>query len=50
MRKRKYSKLFQKKINKLKGKELQNIINKRNQILSSLNLNNYKNLKNVLKK
>lgn len=50
MRKRKYSTLFKKKLKKLKGKELQNIINKRDEILSCKNIDHYKNLKYDLKK
>jgi len=44
MRKRKYGNLFKKALKKLKGKELQNILNKRDEILNSDNLYHYKNL------
>ena len=50
MRKRKYSNLFKKKIKNLKGKEAQNFIKKRNEILNQLDLDYYKNLKKSLKK
>ena len=50
MRKRKYSKLFKKALKKIKGKELQNILNKLNEILNSINLDHYKNLSKDLKK
>ena len=50
MRKRKYSNFFKKALKKLKGKELQNILKKRNEIMDSKNLNYYKNLRYDLKK
>ena len=50
MRNIKYSHLFKKRLEKLKGKELQNILKKRDEILSSKNLNHYKNLTQELKK
>lgn len=49
MRKKKYSNLFKKALKKLKGKELQNILNKRNEILNSEDLDHYKNLTQSLK-
>lgn len=50
MRKRKYSKLFIRSTKHLKGKEAQNLINKRNEILQKENLSLYKNLKHNLSK
>lgn len=50
MRERKYSSLFKKQIKDLKGQEAENFLNIRDKILSSTNLNHYKNLKNNLKK
>jgi mRNA-degrading endonuclease RelE of RelBE toxin-antitoxin system len=50
MRKRKYSNLFTKALNKLKGKELQNLLKKRDEILNCQDLNHYKNLKYNLKR
>lgn len=50
MRKRKYSNFFKKALNKLKGRELQNILKKRNEIMNSKDLNHYKNLGYDLKK
>ena len=50
MRKRKYSHLFKKQLRKIKGKELQNILKKIDEILNSENLNHYKNLTHNLKK
>jgi len=49
MRKRKYSDLFAKKIKKLKGQEAKNYLQKRDEVLSSSNLDHYKNLKYDLK-
>lgn len=50
MRKRKYSNFFKKALSKLKGKELQNILKKRNEIMDSKDLGHYKNLRYDLKK
>ena len=50
MRKSQYSHLFRNQLKKIKGKELQNILNKRDEILNSDNLDHYKNLSNKLKK
>lgn len=50
MRKARYSQLFRKQIRKIKGKELRNILKKRDEILTSLNLDHYKNLTRDLKK
>ena len=50
MRKRKYSNLFKNQLKKIKGKELQNILNKRDEILKSEDLDHYKNLSQDLKK
>ena len=50
MRKRKYSNLFRKVLRKIKGKELQNILNKLDEISASENLDHYKNLSKGLKK
>jgi mRNA-degrading endonuclease RelE of RelBE toxin-antitoxin system len=50
MRKRKYSLIFKKQISKLKGKVLQNILTKRDEILNCENINHYKNLRYDLKK
>ncbi len=50
MRKSKYSHLFRKQLKKIRGKELQNILNKRDEILNSINLNHYKNLTKDYKK
>ena len=50
MRKRKYSNLFKKALDKINGKELQNILKKRDEILNSDDLNHYKNLRYDLKK
>ena len=50
MRERKYSNLFKKQLKKIKGKELQNILNKRDEILKSEDLDHYKNLSKDLKK
>ena len=50
MRKYKYSQLFRKQLKKVKGKELQNILKKRDEILESENLDHYKNLTKSLKK
>ena len=49
MRRRKYSHLFRKQLRKLKGKELQNVLKKRDEILNSENLDHYKNLAHGLK-
>ncbi len=50
MRKSKYSYLFRKQLRKLKGRELQNILNKIDEILATKDLDHYKNLKYELKK
>jgi mRNA-degrading endonuclease RelE of RelBE toxin-antitoxin system len=50
MRKRKYSNLFKKALNKLKAKELDNLLKKRDEVMSCKDLNHYKNLKYDLKK
>ena len=50
MRQRKYSNLFKKQLKKIKGKDLQNILNKRDEILKSEDLDHYKNLAKDLKK
>ena len=50
MRDYKTSVLFEKKIKKLKGKELKNLLNKIDDIISSETLNQYKNLKYDLSK
>ena len=50
MRKSKYSHLFKKQLKKIKGKELSNVLRKRDEILISEDLNHYKNLKHNLKK
>ena len=50
MRERKYSKDFKKHLIKLKGKELQNLINKRDEILNSQDINHYKNLRKPLQR
>jgi len=50
MRRRKYSTLFKKKLSKLKGKELQNVLKKRDEILSCEDIDHYKNLKYDLKR
>lgn len=50
MRQRKYSCLFKKQIKNLKGHEAENFLNIMDKILSSTNLNHYKNLKHNLKK
>lgn len=50
MRKYKYSHLFRKQLKKIKGKQLQNILNKRDDILKSDDLGHYKNLTKSLKK
>lgn len=50
MRKCKYSHLFRKQLKKIKGKELQNILKKRDEVLNSENLDHYKNLTQDLKK
>lgn len=50
MRKRKYSNFFKKQLNKLKGKELRNVLKKRDEILNSDDIHHYKNLKYDLKK
>ncbi len=49
MFKKKFSKQFDKKILKLRGKEASNVIKKIYQILNCENINHYKNLKNDLK-
>lgn len=49
MRKFKVSKLFQKNTKKLKGQEKINFLNKFNEIISSPNIDHYKNLKHDLK-
>jgi len=48
MRKAKYSQLFQKQLKKIKGQELRNILNKRDEILASDDVNSYKNLSHNL--
>lgn len=50
VRKYRDSILFQKKIKKLKGKELNNVLNKIDEILNSQELDHYKNLRYDLKK
>lgn len=50
MRKAKYSHLFRKQLKKIKGQELRNILNKRDEILNCENLTHYKNLTHDLKK
>ncbi|MBT3463738.1 addiction module toxin RelE [archaeon] len=50
MKRSKYSHLFKKQLKKIRGKELQNILKKRDEILNSNNLNHYKNLTQNLKK
>jgi len=50
VRKCKYSRLFRKQLKKVKGKELQNILKKRDEILNSVSLDHYKNLTQDLKK
>lgn len=50
MRKRKYSHLFKKALSKLNGKELQNLLNKRDEIMNCEDLDHYKNLRYDLKK
>ena len=50
VRKRQYSKKFVKILLKLKGKELFNVLNKIDEILSCSNLDHYKNLRGNLKK
>ena len=50
MRKSKYSHLFRKQLKKVKGKELQNVLKKKDEILSSDDLDHYKNLIQDLKK
>jgi len=45
----KYSQLFQKKLIKIKGKELANILSKKDEILRTNDLDHYKNLKYDLK-
>ena len=50
MRKAKYSHLFRKQLKKIKGKELQNILNKKDEILTCEDLTHYKNLVHDLKK
>ena len=50
MRSKKYSELFAKKLNKLKGQELENIINKMKELVEASDINHYKNLKYDLKK
>jgi mRNA-degrading endonuclease RelE of RelBE toxin-antitoxin system len=46
----KYSHLFRKQLKKIKGKELQNILNKRDEILNCKDITHYKNLSHDLKK
>ena len=50
MRKRNYSKEFQKQLYKLKGQQLVNVLNKIDEILNCPNLNHYKNLRKPLHK
>ncbi|PIN75644.1 addiction module toxin RelE [Candidatus Woesearchaeota archaeon CG10_big_fil_rev_8_21_14_0_10_37_12] len=50
MRRRKHSHLFRKQLKKIKGQELQNTLNKIDEILNSTDLNHYKNLTRDLKK
>ena len=50
MNQKKYSHLFRKKLDKLKGKELRNVLNKRDEILLCTDLDHYKNLKQHLSK
>jgi len=50
MRRAEYSTLFKKKFNKIKGKELQNILTKIEEIKKCTDLNHYKNLTKNLKK
>ncbi len=49
MRKARYSILFKKKLKKLKGKELRNVLNKKDEILKRKDINFYKNLRYDLK-
>ena len=49
MRKRVYSHLFKKALSKLKGKKLDNVLKKRDEILNCKDLNHYKNLRYDLK-
>ena len=49
MYKKIFSKKFQKSISKIKGKELEIIFKKINEILNCSDINHYKNLKNKLK-
>ena len=49
MYKKKFSKQFAKSISKLKGQEAKNLVKKIIEILSSKNINHYKNLRNDLK-
>ncbi len=50
MRNRVYTRIFRKKLSKVKGKELQNIQSKITEILNLDSLDHYKNLKHTLKK
>ena len=50
MRKARYSHLFVKALKKINGQELRNILNKRDEILSSEDIDHYKNLTKSLKK
>ena len=50
MKRSRYSHLFRSQLKKIKGKELRNILKKKDEILNSIDLNHYKNLKHNLKK
>jgi mRNA-degrading endonuclease RelE of RelBE toxin-antitoxin system len=50
VRKRTYSHLFRKQLKKIRGKELQNILKKLDEISKTENLDHYKNLTKDLKK
>ena len=50
MRVRRYSRLFQKQVRKLKGEELQNLVKKMDEIADSADLNHFKNLSHDLKR
>jgi YafQ family addiction module toxin component len=49
MYKQKFSRKIQKKLSKIKGKEIKNIFNKIDEILNCKEINHYKNLKYGLK-
>jgi mRNA-degrading endonuclease RelE of RelBE toxin-antitoxin system len=50
MRRRVYSKVFQKQLSKLKGQQLVNVLKKINEILACDDVSHYKNLRGRLKK